>query len=130
MVQVHLTMKVKLVEKCDVDGSTTASTPEMLRKIVKNADGTVKFTPVDASAYKASAADSLSGNKVVLNKNTYYLADDVQIYIYDTSDNTYDVDGVSSDLIDDANTYVRLYTTAKADSDNAGLVTYVVITRA
>ena len=117
----------ELVEECEVDGQIT--NPTALQKITKNADGTVKFTPATNAITKNGVAESVSGNKVVLNGNTYYLADDVQVYIYDDSDDEFTADGAALDMIDDETTAVSMYKTAKADSDNAGLVTYVVVTK-
>lgn len=117
----------ELVEECEVDGQIT--NPTALQKITKNADGTVKFTPATDAITKNGVAESVSGNKVVLNGATYYLADDVQVYVYDTSDDEFTADGAALDMIDDETTAVSMYKTAKADSDNAGLVTYVVVTK-
>ena len=120
----------ELVEECEVNGTWGAN--NFLKKITKNADGTVTFEDRSADGFVTDLKTqkvSISGNKVVLTKSsaaeTYYLADDVQIYIYDESDDKFTADGSSLDLIDDETTSVRLYKTAKADSDNAGLVTYV-----
>ena len=117
----------ELVEECEVDGQIT--NPTALQKITKNADGTVKFTPATGAITENGVAESVSGNKVVLNGTTYYLADDAQVYIYDASDDEFTTDGAALDMIDDETTAINMYKTAKPDSDNAGLVTYVVVTK-
>ncbi len=118
----------ELVEECEVDADSDLTDLSVLKKITKNADGTVKFTDATVAG-NAEKATSVSGNKVVVNGTTYYLADEAQVYIYDDSDDEFTTDGSALDMIDDETTDVIVYKTAKADSDNAGLVTYVVVTK-
>ena len=118
----------ELVEECEVDADSDLTDLSVLKKITKNADGTVKFTDATVAG-NAEKATSVSGNKVVVNGTTYYLADEAQVYIYDDSDDEFTTDGSALDMIDDETTDVIVYKTANADSDNAGLVTYVVVTK-
>jgi hypothetical protein len=106
-----------------------------LYQIKKAADGSIKVEDLEAAKmvgkdYNISTpADNgqYSDGSLTIGNDVYNLSDEVIIYIWNRADAKLDVEGSTSDLYSDDNKAMHVYKNVKADDDNQGLVTYIII---
>lgn len=116
--------------KVDSGTPVTVKNGGALFQIKKTTAGSYKFTAATEEASATAAAYEVKNDYVrfVKDGTTYNLYKDAVVYIYDKSDDEYNV-GSTSDLTDDDVDSIKLYQTETDSKDDAyGLVNYIVVT--
>lgn len=116
--------------KVDSGTPVTVKNGGALFQIKKTTAGSYKFTAATEKASATAAAYEVKNDYVrfVKDGTTYNLYKDAVVYIYDKSDDEYNV-GSTSDLTDDDVDSIKLYQTETDSKDDAyGLVNYIVVT--